>query len=164
MLQPKEARFCVDPGALGRDAGLTPQRSDRFPLLQPEPSPGHFEAWRLSELTQRDYCERHGLSLKSFGNWRGQLKRKETAGSHVRWGWHRRLKHLLSPMANPMVDEAADRVPMVVIRTGRRRHFKACLPPNSMLNLRQSEPFPITSPLCGPGHDDAERKTISRIP
>ena len=37
---------------------------------------GHFEAWRLSGLTQREYCERHGLSLKSFGNWRGQLKRE----------------------------------------------------------------------------------------
>ena len=36
---------------------------------------GHFEAWRLSGLTQREYCERHGVSLKSFGNWRGQLKR-----------------------------------------------------------------------------------------
>ena len=23
---------------------------------------GHFEAWRLSGLTQREYCERHGLS------------------------------------------------------------------------------------------------------
>ena len=41
---------------------------------------GHFEAWRLSGLTQREYCERHGLSLKSFGNWRGQLKREDVAG------------------------------------------------------------------------------------
>ena len=28
----------------------------------------------LSGLTPREYCERHGLSLKSFGNWRGQLQ------------------------------------------------------------------------------------------
>jgi len=41
---------------------------------------GHFEAWRLSGLTQREYCERHGLSLKSFGNWRGQLKRRGCGG------------------------------------------------------------------------------------
>jgi hypothetical protein len=26
----------------------------------------HFEVWELSGLTQREYCERHGLSLKSF--------------------------------------------------------------------------------------------------
>ena len=41
---------------------------------------GHFEAWRLSGLTQREYCERHGLSLKSFGNQRGPLKHEDVAG------------------------------------------------------------------------------------
>ena len=40
----------------------------------------HFEVWKLSGLTQREYCERHGLSLKSFGNWRGQLKREDAVG------------------------------------------------------------------------------------
>jgi len=30
--------------------------------------------------SQREYCERHGLSLKSFGNWRGQLKREDVGG------------------------------------------------------------------------------------
>jgi hypothetical protein len=70
---------------------------------------GHFEAWRLSGLTQREYCERHGLSLKSFGNWRGQLKREDGAGRDARWGRHPRLKHMVSPMATPMANEAADR-------------------------------------------------------
>jgi hypothetical protein len=60
---------------------------------------GHFEAWRLSGLTQRDYCEQHGLSLKSFGNWRGQLKREDVAGRDARWGRHPRLGHMVSPMA-----------------------------------------------------------------
>src|SRR5215831_19883513 len=84
---------------------------------------GHFEAWRLSGLTQREYCERHGLSLKSFGNWRGQLKREDVAGRDARWGRHPRLRHMVSPMATPMASEAADRVPAVVTRTGRRRQF-----------------------------------------
>jgi transposase len=84
---------------------------------------GHFEAWRLSGLTQREYCERHGLSLKSFGNWRGQLKREEVAGPHARWGRYPRLRYMVSPMASPMADEATDRVPAIVTRTGRRRHF-----------------------------------------
>jgi hypothetical protein len=62
---------------------------------------GHFEAWRLSGLTQREYCEQHGLSLKSFGNWRGQLKREDVAGRDARWGRHPRLRHMVSPMATP---------------------------------------------------------------
>jgi transposase len=86
---------------------------------------GHFEAWRLSGLTQREYCERHGLSLKSFGNWRGQLKREDVVGRDARWGRHPRLRHMVSPMATPMANEAADRVPAVVPRTGRRRQFSA---------------------------------------
>lgn len=83
----------------------------------------HFEAWRLSGLTQREYCEQHGLSLKSFGNWRGQLKREDVAGRNARWGRHPRLRHMVSPRANPMANETADRVPAVVTRTGRRRQF-----------------------------------------
>ena len=29
----------------------------------------HHEAWRRSELNQREYCEAQGISLKAFGNW-----------------------------------------------------------------------------------------------
>ena len=34
----------------------------------------HHEAWRRSELNQREYCESHGISLKAFGNWRDKFK------------------------------------------------------------------------------------------
>ena len=34
----------------------------------------HHEAWRQSDLNQREYCETHGLSLKAFGNWRAKFK------------------------------------------------------------------------------------------
>ena len=34
----------------------------------------HHEAWRQSDLNQREYCEAHGLSLKAFGNWRAKFK------------------------------------------------------------------------------------------
>ena len=44
-----------------------------------------FEVWAVSGLTQRDYCERHGLNLKSFGNWRAQLKREDAVGPQARW-------------------------------------------------------------------------------
>jgi hypothetical protein len=78
---------------------------------------GHFEAWRLSGLTQREYCEQLGPSLKSFGNGPGQPKCEDVAGRDGRWGRHPQLRHLVSPMvspmATPMANEAADRVPEV---------------------------------------------------
>ncbi len=30
----------------------------------------HHEAWKRSDLNQREYCEAQGISLKAFGNWR----------------------------------------------------------------------------------------------
>ena len=34
----------------------------------------HHEAWRRSELNQRQYCEAQGIALKAFGNWRAKFK------------------------------------------------------------------------------------------
>jgi len=34
----------------------------------------HHEAWRRSELNQREYCEAQEISLKPFGNWRAKFK------------------------------------------------------------------------------------------
>jgi hypothetical protein len=36
----------------------------------------HHEAWRRSDLNQREYCESHGLPLKRFGNWRAKFKQE----------------------------------------------------------------------------------------
>ena len=33
----------------------------------------HHEAWKRSDLNQREYCEAQGLSLKAFGNWRAKF-------------------------------------------------------------------------------------------
>ena len=33
----------------------------------------HHEAWKRSDLNQRQYCEAHGIPLKAFGNWRGEV-------------------------------------------------------------------------------------------
>lgn len=91
---------------------------------------GHFELWRLSELTQREYCEEHGLSLKSFGNWRGQLKREDAAGRKARWGRYPRLRPGVNPMANPMAkpmakpeEPVAVAAAPVMAGTARRRQF-----------------------------------------
>ena len=34
----------------------------------------HHEAWRRSDLNQRQYCEAQGIPLKAFSNWRAKFK------------------------------------------------------------------------------------------
>lgn len=34
----------------------------------------HHEAWKRSDLNQREYCKAQGLLLKAFGNWRAKFK------------------------------------------------------------------------------------------
>jgi len=69
----------------------------------------HIEVWRLSGLTQRDYCEQHGLSLKSFGNWKAQLKREDAVGSDARWGRYPRLRPSSRPSSKPRPKGVGDR-------------------------------------------------------
>ena len=69
----------------------------------------HFEVWELSGLTQREYCERHGLSLKNFGNWRAQLKREDAVGPKARWGRYPRLRPMTSPMTKVRTKAAPER-------------------------------------------------------
>jgi transposase len=93
----------------------------------------HFDVWRLSGLTQRDYCERHGLSLKSFGNWRAQLKREDAVGGDARWGRYPRLRPRSGPMTRPRTkraeparnnsEESARRAPTLALASARRRAF-----------------------------------------
>jgi hypothetical protein len=33
----------------------------------------HHEAWKRSDLNQREYCEAEGIPLKAFGNWRAKF-------------------------------------------------------------------------------------------
>lgn len=90
---------------------------------------GHSEAWKLSGLTQREYCERHGLSLKNFGNWRGHLKRMAIAGPDARWGHYPRLRHMLNHMSKHMTKSSTGSLPSPAPATapvpppGARRAF-----------------------------------------
>jgi hypothetical protein len=34
----------------------------------------HHEAWKRSDLNQRQYCEAEGIPLEAFGNWRAMFK------------------------------------------------------------------------------------------
>lgn len=92
---------------------------------------GHSQAWKLSGLTQREYCARHNISLKNFGNWRAQLKRIALAGGDARWGHYpplrrtpRDVSHMVSHMTKPRVNHMASEAdPTPIPPPGGRREF-----------------------------------------
>jgi Transposase len=60
----------------------------------------HHQAWRCSELNQREYCEAQGIPLKAFGNWRAKFKAEpqlpERKLLYRRGGLNHTLSHSLS--------------------------------------------------------------------
>lgn len=43
----------------------------------------HHEAWRRSDLNQREYCEAQGIPLKAFGNWGEVQSRAPATGAQA---------------------------------------------------------------------------------
>ena len=92
---------------------------------------GHSEAWKLSGLSQQEYCERHNISLKNFGNWRAQLKRIALVGPKARWGHYPKLRrtladlsHMANHVAKPRVNHMAKKPePTGISPPGGRRQF-----------------------------------------
>lgn len=89
----------------------------------------HHEAWKRSDLNQRQYCEAEGIPLKSFGNWRAQFK-AEPQPPERRLRYRRRplspplsppVSPLISPVAYPSSQLAGPIVPRP--REGHRRRF-----------------------------------------
>jgi len=81
----------------------------------------HHEAWRRSDLNQREYCEVQDISLKAFGNWRAKFKAEpqppERKLLYRRGGLSHAPSHSLSHMTydpGPIVPPA---------REGYRRRF-----------------------------------------
>jgi hypothetical protein len=86
----------------------------------------HHEAWKRSDLNQREYCEAQGISLKAFGNWRAKFKAEPQPPRrkllYRRGGASHGLSHTLShgtypssvPVQGPLVPPA---------RAGHRRRF-----------------------------------------
>ena len=79
----------------------------------------HHEAWKRSDLNQREYCEVHGLSLKAFGNWRTKFKAEPEAPVrkllHRRGGISQTLNHRHyiapgKPMQNGFVESFIGRL------------------------------------------------------
>lgn len=85
----------------------------------------HHEAWKPSDLNQREYCEAHGIPLKAFGNWRAKFKAETEAPEfrllYRRGGASHTLSHTLGHGTYPT--SPAPAVPPA--RPGHRRRFRA---------------------------------------
>jgi hypothetical protein len=87
----------------------------------------HHEAWRRSDLNQREYCEAHGLPLKAFGNWRARFKAEPQPPAHKllyrRGGLSHSLSHTLSHSLSHMTKDPLSRPIVPPAREGHRRAF-----------------------------------------
>ena len=93
----------------------------------------HHEAWKRSDLNQREYCESQGLSQKAFENWRAKFKAepqpparkllyRRGASHRVSHSPSHTLGHSPSHGAYPCSEPPA--VPIVPsARAGHRRRF-----------------------------------------
>lgn len=61
----------------------------------------HHEAWKRSDLNQRQYCETEGVPLKAFGNWRAQFKAEPQPPERKLLYRRRPLSPPLSPLVSP---------------------------------------------------------------
>ncbi|HWV43315.1 IS66 family insertion sequence element accessory protein TnpA [Pseudorhodoplanes sp.] len=89
----------------------------------------HHEAWKRSDLNQRQYCEFHGLPQKAFENWR-QMFRREPEPPQRKLLYRRRpVSPPLSPPPSPLVNPGAypsSQLAAPIVqrpREGHRRRF-----------------------------------------
>ena len=87
----------------------------------------HHEAWRRSELNQREYCEAQGIPLKAFGNWRAKFKAEPQTPTrkllYRRGGLSHRLSQTLSHSLSHMTNDPLSRPIVPPAREGHRRRF-----------------------------------------
>ncbi len=93
----------------------------------------HHEAWQRSDLNQREYCERHGIPLKAFDNWRARFKAEPQSPArkllHRRGGLSHTLSHSLSHTSSHSLSHMAypttAPAPLIVPpgRAGHKRRF-----------------------------------------
>jgi hypothetical protein len=90
----------------------------------------HHEAWRRSDLNQREYCEAEGISLKAFGNWRAKFQAEPQPSArkllYRRGGLSHPLSHGLSHPLSHMTYPSSPLPDLVVVpaREGHRRRFR----------------------------------------
>jgi hypothetical protein len=93
----------------------------------------HHEAWRRSDLNQREYCEAQGIPLKAFGNWRAKFKAEPHPVTrkllYRRGGASHSLSHTVSHTlshspSHVTYPSSASSPPIVLpARKGHRRRF-----------------------------------------
>src|SRR5881227_3050721 len=81
----------------------------------------HHEAWRQSDLNQREYCEAQGLPLKAFGNWRAKFKAEPQPPPRKLLYRRGGLSHTLSH--SPSHTLWSERPVVPPARDGHRRRF-----------------------------------------
>ena len=83
----------------------------------------HHEAWRQSDLNQREYCEAQGISLKAFGNWRAKFKAEPQPAArkllYRRGGLSHRLSHSLGHSVSQMTNGSPEQ-PLIIPPVARR--------------------------------------------
>lgn len=87
----------------------------------------HHEAWKRSDLNQREYCAGQGIPLKAFGNWRAKFMAEPQAPErkllYRRGGLSHRLSHTLSHSFSHMTNDPLSRPIVPPAREGYRRTF-----------------------------------------
>lgn len=89
----------------------------------------HHEAWKRSDLNQRQYCEAEGGPLKAFGNWRAQFNAEPQPLERKLLYRRRPLSPPLSPLVSPPsspVTYPSSRLAGPIVprpREGHRRRF-----------------------------------------
>lgn len=90
----------------------------------------HHEAWKRSDLNQREYCEAHRVPQKAFENWRQIFRREPEPPTpkllHRRGGLSHSLSHTLNHTLSHTLSHVAypSSAPYVAPpREGHRRRF-----------------------------------------
>ena len=89
----------------------------------------HHEAWKRSDLNQRQYCEAERIPLKAFGNWRAVFKAEPQPAERKLLYRHRGLSPPFSPQLSPPLNpgtypSSRSASPIVARpREGHRRRF-----------------------------------------
>jgi hypothetical protein len=85
----------------------------------------HHEAWKRSDLNQRQYCEAEAIPLKAFGNWRVIFKAEPQPAERKLLYRRRGLSPPLSPPLSPGAYPSSEAARPIVKRPreGHRRRF-----------------------------------------